>query len=231
MICPACGARNGERATWCSQCFTVLDGPPPGPAGAAPSGPAGAVPPPPPPAAAVDTPAATSGGKPGGGGPPERDVRVRDDQVEWRCTVCGGWSSLLEEACLGCGARRLGFTPAEVAAPSVPRVGVTVSLLASALLPGLGHLLRGVLGLGLAVLLLWLLWAGGALASRGGAAPLTAVLVLAAALLWAVSLLDLQRRTTDAEPVLTGRLLAWGTVGVTGLLVLAAIGGGLSRGG
>ncbi len=106
-----------------------------------------------------------------------------------------------------------------------------MSLLASALVPGLGHLLRGGTGLGLAVLLLWLLWVGGAVASRTGAAPLTAVLVLAVVVLWAVSLLDLQRRHAAAQPVLSGRLLAWGTVGVTGLLVLAAIGGGLSGGG
>lgn len=212
MICPSCGARNGERAEWCSQCFAVLGGPSPTAPAAAPSPPPGSV------TGAEEV-------------ADERDVRVRDEQVEWRCPVCHTWSPLLEAACRGCGGARAGFTPTEGGPARAPRAGATASLVASALLPGLGHLLRGLTGLGLAVLLLWLLWAGGALASRTGAVPLTLVLVLAAATLWAASLLDLRRRGTGAAPVLSGRGLAWSTVGVTGLLVFAALAGGLTAGG
>jgi hypothetical protein len=221
VICPSCGARNGERAAWCSQCFAALGetsaathgvAPPPTAADAA-----GPEPPPPVPGAAAVQP-----------GSDDRDVRVRDEQVEWRCPVCRSWSPLLEAACRGCGRGRAGFMPTEAVRAREPRAGAAVSLVASALLPGVGHLLWGVTGLGLAVLLLWSLWVGGAVASRAGAAPVTVVLVLAAVALWVVSLLDLRRRSTDAAPVLTGRLLAWSTVVVTGLLVLAAITGALA---
>jgi hypothetical protein len=163
--------------------------------------------------------------------PGDRDVRVRDGEVEWRCQLCATWTPLLEPACRGCGSARAGFGPAEESAPPKPIVGPMAGLAASAVLPGLGHLLRGVSGLGLAILLLWVLWAGGAFISRRGMVSITVVLVLAAVTLWAVSLLDLWRRAAEATPLVTGQLLARVTVGVTALLIVVAIGGGLAAGG
>lgn len=211
MICPACGARNSERAGWCTQCYTVLD-------------------------RADDDRAGDDGGCVDGdeddhGPGDDRDVRVRDDQVEWRCGACGTWSTLLDPVCRGCGSPRAGFTPEDHRAERTPRAGPATSLAATVLVPGFGHLLRGMTGLGSAVLLLWLLWFGGALLSRGGAVPLTAVLTLAALTLWAGSLADLSQRLDDRAPVLSGRVLAWSTVAVTVLLVVVAIGGGLGAGG
>lgn len=156
-----------------------------------------------------------------------REVRVRGEEVEWRCGSCGTWTPLFEPACRGCGGARAGFTPPDATAVHAPRAGAAASLVAGALLPGLGHVLRGVRGLGVALLLLWLLWGGGALASLGGGTALSVVLLLAAVALWAGGLLDLWQRLADAPAVLSGRLLAWATVAVTGLLVLVAIGGGL----
>jgi hypothetical protein len=73
------------------------------------------------------------------------------------------------------------------------------------------------------VLLLWLLWAGGAFVSRGAGGPLPVVLALAAAALWAGSVADMWQRLADGAPVLSGRVLAWSTMLVTGLLVVVTI--------
>jgi hypothetical protein len=97
--------------------------------------------------------------------------------------------------------------------------------MASVLLPGLGHVLRGRVGTGLARSVLWLLWGGGGLAvllgSGGGAAA--AVLLLAALLVWAVTLVDLQRLSVGRPPLATARVLAWSVVGVTIVLALLAL--------
>lgn len=231
MTCQACGAHNSDRAAWCTQCYGPLVEPPEPDGGSlfgghepteqesSPDGPedaAGEGGPPPP----------ASGG--GGVARGDRDVRVRDEQVEWRCSVCQSWTSLFEPACSGCGAPRAGFTPPDSAAERAPRVSVATSLVAGALLPGLGHLLRGSTGLGVAILLLFVLWAGGSLASLGGTSALTAVLLLAAVALWVAALLDIWQRGSGGAAVLSGRMLARATIAVTGLLALVAIGGGLA---
>jgi hypothetical protein len=235
MTCPACGARNSERAEWCTQCYAALgrgdvgDEPvaearteAPTPAPDDPDG-AVAVPDPDGAVAVPDRAGAPSVGQ-------DRDVRVDDDRVEWRCGVCGRWTSLFEPVCQGCGGPRAGFAPPDGPATRGPRAGPTASLVAGVLLPGIGHLLQGVTGLGVALVLLWVLWGGGALASQGGTTSLTVVLALAASTLWAGSVLDLRQRLLGASPLLTGRLLAWSTVGVTALLVFVAIGSGLAAG-
>lgn len=227
MTCPSCGARNSERAEWCTQCYAAL-GADSSDASAA-DVPAGDT------APAPDLPDGAVAGPDEGSSvaPPvgqDRDVRVDDDRVEWRCGACGSWTSLFEPACQGCGGPRAGFAPPSAPATRGRRAGPTASLVAGFLAPGVGHLLQGVTGLGVALLALWLLWAGGALGSQGGATGLTLVLALAAASLWAGSVLDLRQRLLGARPLLTGRLLAWSTVGVTGLLVVVAIGSGVLTG-
>ncbi|MFP4148848.1 MAG: hypothetical protein ACLFV0_05095, partial [Nitriliruptoraceae bacterium] len=92
-------------------------------------------------------------------------------------------------------------------------------------------ILRGHTGSGVAIGLLWLLWAGGALGSRGGAGLLLVPLSLAAGALWAASLFDLSQRLAGHRPLLTGRLLAWSALVVAGLLAVVALASGVGGGG
>ncbi len=210
MRCPDCGARNTGSAAWCTQCFASLRS-------AAPSAEAAPAPPPPPPGV-TDTAAPAEAAA--------RDIRVRGEDVEWRCAACDAWSPLEEPVCTVCAAPRRGFggdgSPAT--SPTAP-ADQTTAVVASVLLPGLGHLLRGRVGTGLARMVLWLLWGGGGLAvllgSGGGMAA--AVLLLAALLVWAVTLVDLQRLAGGRPPLATGRVLAWSVVGVTLVLALVAL--------
>lgn len=217
MRCPACGAHNVAAAAWCTQCFErfgVPQEPSLDPA------PPRAQPPTPPPLPPEVVPNA-------GGGASQRDVRVDGDRVEWRCASCEGWNPLERAECRACGSARVGFTPDTATAAPVVTTGGAVPLLASALLPGLGHLLVGRSGSGIARLLLWALWAGGAVAilvSAGLTGP-SLVLALAAIGLWSLTLHDVVQATRGGAEVLTGRVLAWSVVVVTTLLVLLAVAG------
>ena len=213
MRCPACSARNAEDAAWCTQCFTGLAAAAPEPPPSTPGGPS---------TGTVSVP-----GDPPGAEQQDRAVRLRGEVVEWRCPACDAWTPLEAPNCRTCASPRAGFGPAAttLGAPR-PRVGVGPALVASALLPGLGHLLRGAVGTGLGRVLLWMLWGGGgaALAASAGWGPGALVLLLAAAALWAVSLVDLQRAAAGEPPLAGGRVLAWSVVVVTLLLVAAVVG-------
>lgn len=218
MRCPTCNARNAEDAAWCTQCFAPLAAGAPEPPPSAPTTTTGAVP------AAADPPAAEQ---------QDRAVRLRGEVVEWRCAACGAWTPLDVPNCATCASPRSGFGPAATTLGDPrPRVGVGPALVASALLPGLGHLLRGAVGTGLGRVLLWTMWGGGgaALAASAGVGPGALVLLLAAAALWAVSLVDLQRAAAGDPPVANGRVLAWSVVVVTLLLVVAVLGTTAGRG-
>ncbi len=157
----------------------------------------------------------------------QRNIRVDGDRIEWRCDRCEGWNPMERPDCGTCGGARVGFTPGSAPAPAVTTTGSAAPLLASALLPGLGHLLVGRPGSGTARVLLWLLWAGGAGAALVSAGLSGAVLVLglAAIGLWLLSLHDLVQLSKGRAEVLSGRVLAWSVVGVTTLLVLLAVAG------
>lgn len=226
--CRSCGARNAASAWWCTQCYTPLDESrvadrperdPAPPAGGRQ-------------AAAGDTDAAADPGDTGGdparhdADTDGRDIRERDGEVEWRCGLCGSWQPLGRSHCATCGTERTGFgyhpRPQRRSAPSV------TALAAGVVLPGLGHLLLGAVGAGIARLVLWVVWLGGGIwlllepASRnvGG------VLVAGAVALWGASLVGVARLASgEPDPVGT-RLLALGVGAVmlvTVVLALAAI--------
>ncbi|TVR21411.1 MAG: hypothetical protein EA387_10250 [Nitriliruptor sp.] len=237
MRCPSCGAHNVDAAAWCTQCFERFDvrGDP----SQEPAPPQPAAPPLPPgpadPPVVADTPPPLPGPPPL---PPEvapttqgrtaqRDIRVDGDRIEWRCASCEGWNPLERPDCGGCGSARVGFTPGTATPPAVATTGGAAPLLASALLPGLGHLLVGRPGSGIARLLLWLLWAGGAgaILVSAGLTGAALVLALAAIGLWILTLHDLLQLARGRPEVLTGRVLAWSVVVVTTLLVLLAVAG------
>ena len=211
MRCPECGARNADDAPWCTQCYTGLT---PGDVAAPPAPP-------------------RDGRGEAAPEPPERAVRLRNEVVEWRCGACGSWTPLTAPGCAICASPRAGFGPTGPAAPQhPPAVALGPAMAASALLPGLGHLLRGQIGTGLGRLLLWVLWGGSAVTSlvAAGPAPSAVVLLLAALAVWVVSLVDLRRHASGQPPVADGRVLAWSVLGVTLALVVAVLAGTVGQG-
>jgi hypothetical protein len=195
--CPTCEARNAAGADWCTQCFAPLGG--------------ATLPP--------EVEAATSPATP-------RDVRTVGDEVEWRCARCRSWVPLLAEVCTTCGGPRTGFgDPVRRPGPEPRDRGRLVA--ASVVLPGLGHLLAGRVGTGVARLLLGLSWAAGgvAIARSAGAAGgiLPAVpLLLGAVVVWAASVRD-AAVLGDGQELLRPKVLAGLTVAVVGTLLLAAV--------
>ncbi|MEX0834689.1 MAG: hypothetical protein WD010_01260, partial [Nitriliruptor sp.] len=227
MRCPTCGARNATTAAWCTQCYADLRPPPPpspprSPGEAAPGGSA----------PAVDTPEAAAPGDVGadddvaGDDAPDDvategpstveveglDVRTVDGEVEWRCHTCEGWSPLTTDRCLICSSPRTGFGDPPPR-PDVAPGDRARLLVASVLLPGLGHLFARRAGTGVARAVLYLSWlAGGAAlgraASGSGASVLPAVpLLLGAGVLWAGTLADATTLGSGRE-VLGPRVLA-----------------------
>jgi hypothetical protein len=195
--CSACDARNADGADWCTQCYAPLGGATPAPE--------------------VETPSTPA---------PARDVRTVGDEVEWRCRRCRSWAPLLAEACTTCGGPRTGFgDPARRPAPAPADRGRLVA--ASVVLPGLGHLLAGRVGTGVARLLLGLSWAVGGLAiARGAGAEgriLPAVpLLVGAIVVWAASIRDVAVLGEGSE-LLRPKVLAGLTVAVVGTLLLTAV--------
>lgn len=198
LVCGACGATNPDRASWCNQCLSDLQG-------AAPA-------------------RVTRVAQPAPNGrvtTDDRRIRSGDAGVEWACESCGGWSPLDARVCVTCG------TPSPLTGAgersAVAGVPAKRILLLNALAPGVGHLVAGWIGSGLARLVLFAVWAvGGMLLLLGGGLPVALPLLLGAAILWGVGLPDAVRAAEERPQLLTGRVLLWLVIGVTLLSALAA---------
>ncbi len=233
--CPRCDAHNTDDAAWCSQCFLAFSGSPMA-GGPSPAADVAAVPADFPPGPGVgaqvddhvgalphDAPAID--GPPGPvGGVHGREVRERDGEVEWHCAVCDTWNDLYDGRCAICGSRRVGFGAVGEEAAASPTAGSSAPpIVASSLLPGLGHLMAGRTGAGLARIAVFGLWlAGGVgwtLSGSGPTRPPGLVLLAGAALLWVATQIDIVSLVGPrrAEP-LGNRGLLWLVVGVTVLL-------------
>lgn len=238
MRCPACQARNPETADWCSQCYASLrppEPPPPPPASAPPASPERAPEP-----ATVPSPAggeATPDGReravsdPDAVGYVSRDGRFRrtEEGLDWRCPVCDEWSPIERTTCVTCGAPFAADTdrgpePGE-------RMTETGALLASAALPGLGHILMGRAGGGTARAILYVTWLIGGLLLVGAAARaaqpiLPAIpLLLGALIVWSATLLDaVNLHRGRPQELLKPRTLLWLTVGVMGATMFSFAG-------
>jgi hypothetical protein len=223
MRCDACGARNPASASWCSQCFTpVASGEASPPAVDDPA--VRPVPPQAPPRA----PRTEGDPSPPRPATSDRDVRERDGEVEWRCAVCEGWSTLEAPACRRCGAPRSGFgvdAPGPVEGEELRRLVVL-----TALLPGLGHLRAGRVGTGVARAVVAVAWLSGAVvlglgALRASSAPVAAApLLLGAAVVWVASLRDVRRLAGgEGRELLDARGLLWLVAAVTGLLAVVLL--------
>ena len=239
MNCPACGARNSDTAEWCTQCYESLVEPEPEPTPPTPSPPAAPPQPQAPPGAtdptAAPEPAPSVGGpdEPRTVGESEQNVRRSgqfrriDDRFEWVCRVCDTWNEVGVLRCQLCG---VGF--GESVAPEEPEeieVAEPVALVASALLPGVGHLLIDRTASGAVRVFLFLLWAVGAFligsaAADAGQSLLPAFpLLFGAILMWIVSLYDVHAVYTDSDQLLDSRVVLWSVVGVFGLTGLLFI--------
>lgn len=207
--CPACGAREPVDAAWCSQCHRRFDGPDE----------AATSEPDPDPTVAADERAAGPGERDDDDVGTDRDVRVVDGEVEWRCERCQAWTSLTAATCRRCDAPRRGFGDAAplpvVAASDVGRLR-----LASVVLPGAGHLLAGRRGSGAARAVLTVVWLAIGLrllvaAGPGGPVVPSLPLLVGAGVVWVGSVVDVGRLTVPgARPLLDARVLTWLTVAV-----------------
>lgn len=224
LRCPHCGARNGPAAAWCNLCLEPIAAEPdaveaatpaPSPAAQLPP-PAGSrdvgdQPPPPPPAAAAT----------------EADARFRTTGtgLEWACEVCDAWNDVDEPACHDCGAALASMMDdGEDTIRDVPEPQL---VLASLVLPGSGLWLLGRQGIGGGIALLYLLFAGGAVAlltsagDAGRAVVAVTPLVLGAVVLLVGSTLDAVNVGRGGSRVLLdSRALLWCTVAVLGLVTL-----------
>jgi hypothetical protein len=222
--CPACGAHNPAEAAWCGQCYVQLGGAPQDAEAPRPDASRSelARPDPPRPVAAPTarhTPEQATATAP----VDDRPVRTRDGEVEWRCARCGGWSPLVAPSCPVCGTARRGFEVASSPARTTVDLPRPVLVVATAVVPGLGHLLAGRTGTGTARSVLALLWGIAGLALVTGAAPVAGAILLAGwATLVVASLLDLPvPGDVRSRELLTARRLAVLVATVTGLLLLS----------
>lgn len=199
MQCRACGATNPDSAAWCGQCLVRFDTPEPAATRAGP-----------------DTPAAPATA--GTATQPTSDAFRRvGDELQWACPQCNQFNGIDDPVCAVCGTPFVErFRAAEE--PEPPR-NWSQALAFSAVAPGAGHLAVGRYGSGWARLVLFVSWIIGALLmSSSGGARAGVPLLLGAAVMWAGSLVDLQRLREGREELLVGRRLLWLVLGVLLLL-------------
>ncbi len=218
MRCPACAARNPDGAAWCSQCYAPLgdqreeaavrEEAPPAP---------------------DDRPATGADGRDDGRAHADQplaeaeSVRAVESGFEWRCSTCGEWNPFSAHECTVCGSA-LGELLEDRARRVVERDTGSV-LLATAVLPGAGHVLLGRTADGAVRAVLFLLWVvGAATLLRAGGALAAAPLALGAIGLWVVSLVDAAALQSGSQRQLLGsRALLWLVVAVVGGLILALL--------
>lgn len=220
MRCPQCGARNPDEARWCGQCLTDLTPPPAQDAPATEV--ADPVEQPDLGLAADHDPAADDDVEPleSGGG----RFRRHEGEIEWRCLACESWNPVGLVRCSVCSTGMAG--PGQTAEPSQP-ASPAVVLTLSAVLPGAGHAALGRMATAWARGLTYLLWLLGgvmllvsAVGSEESLLP-GIILLLGAAALWAITMIDTQwLLARQSRQLLDARLFLWLVVGVIGLLML-----------
>jgi TM2 domain-containing membrane protein YozV len=227
--CPACGARNPDGSAWCTQCFAATDpstAPAAGPVMALGTPPAATTPPAPQTApVTVDASSRDLGASSAAPSAATRDIRQRDEVVEWRCGRCDDWTVLERGTCHTCGATRAGFGAS--ASPRTTRaLEPATALGVSLVVPGAAHLLTGRVGSGIARALLglgWLLVALLTWGSSAGTPPVVALVFLTgAATVYGATLVDAWQLGRPANrELLRPRVLTVLVVTVTVVAVLA----------
>jgi predicted RNA-binding Zn-ribbon protein involved in translation (DUF1610 family) len=208
--CPNCGALVSPDAEWCGQCYEPLR------REEAASVTSGAI------GARRDR---TTGAveTPGGGG-----LEFGEDHASWTCPVCGETNDLEASVCTICGTQfaRLFVEPEEP-----PKLDPERAAIWSLVLPGLGHWKLGRKGDAVARFVLFG-WSFGTLcvliASRigkgglGATAGLFALFAGASFALYALSALDAYRIAKGEDPVVSTRMLLWGSAALVVLSTMIA---------
>lgn len=219
MRCAACGARNADGAGFCTQCFTSFTPVDRASQDAATAASRRAE------VALLDHAADPRTAEPA---EPATDARFRrrGDEVDWRCGVCGEWNALVATECSACLQPFATTMGADDRPEPAREVSDEATLIATMLLPGIGHVLHGRVGTGVARAGLFAAWALGGLALLRAAVTaaqprLPAVVLLVAALaIWAGSLLDAHALTRGSGvELLRPRVLLWLVVAVIGALL------------
>ncbi len=204
--CPTCGALVGPEAEWCGQCFSSL------------------------------VPKAEEGARVRSAVSMRRDpatpqgvtpLHARPGDPAWPCPVCDNRNPIELQACAACGTP-FGHGYGEPEPP--PDVEPRSAFLWSLLFPGLGQLRCGKAfeGAARAVLFTWTLGAAilllvsrsgkGGLGSLG---PLFGLFAVCAFVVYALSALDAHRVASGEGPLVSARMLLWGSVGL--IVVSAAL--------
>lgn len=205
--CPNCCALVSAEAEWCGQCYASLA-----------AHPLEEAPP-------VSAPAPPVSAAPREGVVP---LQAREGEPAWPCPVCGNRNPVDLEACAACG------TPfSQLLREPEPRVDVAPGSAAawSLAFPGLGHVRcgRSFDGVARAILFLWtagtvvvLLVSRSGRAGLGPTGPLLFLFLAAALALYATSALDAFRVASGDHPLVSSRMLLWGSAGLVLLSVVIA---------
>ncbi|HVM11172.1 MAG TPA: zinc ribbon domain-containing protein [Actinomycetota bacterium] len=149
-----------------------------------------------------------------------------DDSLAWRCPSCETPNPIEAEVCDRCGTPfRALFEEDERPAA---RVDPGTAFARSLLFPGLGHRAagRGAEGLARGVVFAWLIGTVAAIlivrgdAGPGPFLPLIGALLLGALVVYAMTAVDARRAAERQKPLLTGRMLLYGSAGVMLLTIV-----------
>lgn len=208
LRCPNCGALVSAEADWCGQCFSPLEA------------------------------RAEEGGEPEKASVPEAEPDTPSNVVPlerrggvpvWPCPTCGNDNPIELGSCAVCGTpfARL-FQEEEEAHPHVEPAS---AMLCSAVLPGLGHWRLGRRLDGIARMVLFAWTAGTTVvlllsrSGKGGLGPLASLVLLffgSAVGLYLVSALDAYRIASGEAPVVSARMLLWGSAALVLLSTIIA---------
>jgi hypothetical protein len=208
--CPKCAALVAADAEWCGQCFTPMR-PDPGGAGEGESA-AKSV---------AKAPAATALATPGGG----RIEVEAGGKPTWTCSVCSEPNAIDATICATCGAPFGRLLQQPTQRPEIkPQSAATWSLV----WPGIGHWKAGYRADGIARMVLFA-WTFGTLmillvarfgtGGLGPVFPLVALFLIAASAVYAISAIDAYRLAGGDSPLVSSRVLLWGSA----ILIVASV--------
>jgi len=199
--CPSCGALASDEAEWCGQCYASLSG-------------------------SREEGPQRSGER--AGTPTAAQDIARAGEPTWPCPVCGRDNAMELNECAACGTpfARLFLEPER--RPEIPPRNAA---LWSLLFPGIGHWRCGrtLDGVARAVMFAWVFGALVVLllsrAGKGGLGatfPMFGLFLAASAALYALSAVDAYRIAGGEAPLVSTRMLLWGSVAVLVLSVVFA---------
>jgi hypothetical protein len=208
--CPKCAALVAADAEWCGQCFTPMRLEPAG----AGEGESAAK-------SVASAPAATALATPGGG----RIEVEAGGKPMWTCSVCFEPNAIEATICATCGAPFARLLQQPTRRPEIkPQSAANWSFV----WPGIGHWKAGYRADGIARMVLFA-WTFGTLmvllvarfgtGGLGPVFPLVALFLIAASAVYAISAVDAYRLARGDPPLVSSRVLLWGSA----VLIVASV--------